>query len=251
MARRTIELAEEGRRVTSYAILLILVFALAGTESLTVGASNSAQVQSLARAQQLGSFGAGLGPVASPANPSLSPLPSAVIQAYDQADLSTVLNSTLPDTNGGYGIEFVSSSAGPFIINASREGFISSGHLSAVQAGGKTTGADITLWRSAIITGRVVDPSGRPIAGILVQALSASGFAGYDITGSDGIYAIETGLGNSNYTLYLSYVAGSIFYSSLLSNLGEATQVYPSYLPGYLPATVKTPVVANGTKMRL
>ena len=71
----------------------------------------------------------------------------------------------------------------------------------SVTAGVETTGVDISLGRSAIISGKLTTPSGTPIPGVTVTAISMGGgsYVGSAKTGVDGVYRIDSGLGSGTY----------------------------------------------------
>jgi hypothetical protein len=71
----------------------------------------------------------------------------------------------------------------------------------SVTAGVETAGVNISLGRSAIISGKVRTPSGDPVPGVSVSALSSDGgsYTGFATTGVDGTYKIESGLGSGTY----------------------------------------------------
>ena len=71
----------------------------------------------------------------------------------------------------------------------------------SVTAGAETTGVNIALSKSAIISGFAKTPAGNPIPGVTVTALSSDsgGYVGYAVTGVDGSYKIQSGLGSGTY----------------------------------------------------
>lgn len=73
----------------------------------------------------------------------------------------------------------------------------------SVTAGVETTGVNISLSRSSVISGKVRTPSGVPVTGVIVTAMSSDGgsYQGTATTGLDGSYRIESGLGAGNFTV--------------------------------------------------
>ncbi len=72
----------------------------------------------------------------------------------------------------------------------------------SVTAGVETKGVDISLGRSAVISGKLTTPSGAPIPGVTITAISTSSgthYTGFATTGADGTYKIESGLGTGTY----------------------------------------------------
>ena len=71
----------------------------------------------------------------------------------------------------------------------------------SVTAGIETKGVDISLGRSAIISGKLTTPAGAPIPGVTVTAISTGGtrYTGFAVTGADGSYKIQSSLGTGTY----------------------------------------------------
>ena len=74
----------------------------------------------------------------------------------------------------------------------------------SVTAGVKTTGKDLSLLRSGIISGHIRTPQNVPLANITVIASSVGGgttYFGTDETDAAGAYRIDTGLGTESYSI--------------------------------------------------
>jgi len=72
----------------------------------------------------------------------------------------------------------------------------------SVTAGSVTTGVNLALSRSGIISGRITTPTGDPLANITVTAFSLGyAYSGYDETNATGHYRIDSGLGTGTYTI--------------------------------------------------
>ncbi len=73
----------------------------------------------------------------------------------------------------------------------------------SVTAGVETKNVNISLDRSAIISGKVLTPTGQPVRGVIVSAVSDGGqnYNGFATTEADGSYRIESGLGTGTYTV--------------------------------------------------
>jgi hypothetical protein len=71
----------------------------------------------------------------------------------------------------------------------------------SVSVGVETTGVNIALSKSAIISGFAKTPAGNPIPGVTVTALSSDsgGYVGVAVTGVDGSYKIQSNLGSGTY----------------------------------------------------
>jgi hypothetical protein len=71
----------------------------------------------------------------------------------------------------------------------------------SVTAGVETKNVNFSLDRSATISGKVLTPTGQPVSGVTVSAISTGSpnYSGYAITGADGSYKIQSGLGTGTY----------------------------------------------------
>lgn len=124
-----------------------------------------------------------------------------------------VRRSTTTDADGRY--EFAELPAGRYTINANKAGFVTlqygqrrptePGTPVQIADGGSTGGLDLALPRGSVITGRLTDEFGEPIAGAQVQAqrygyqadgqrrLFPSGFTTSDDLGNFRVYGLMPG----------------------------------------------------------
>lgn len=143
---------------------------------------------------------------------------------------------------GVYGIGGLYA-AGNYNVSASADGFLKGYYpsLVAVSLGHNTTGIDLSLARSSIVTGRVTGPGGISVAGATV-ALYKNGSTnevGTDTTSSDGIYAIETNVAAGVYQVQVSVTTPeSIILGLNCLNLLGICAEEPNYVPGFMSATV-------------
>lgn len=107
------------------------------------------------------------------------------------------------DTAGNYGI-YMNLGSGAYNVSV----FLPSGYIGktmgpvSVTAGLSTTGINLSLERSGIISGRITTPGGQPLANLTVYASdSASGSFGSNQTDATGHYRIASGLASGNYTV--------------------------------------------------
>ncbi len=71
----------------------------------------------------------------------------------------------------------------------------------SVTAGSTTTGVNLALERSGIISGRITAPNGQPLANQTVIAAHCHGGFGIAETNATGYYRIASGLGTGQYTV--------------------------------------------------
>ena len=78
---------------------------------------------------------------------------------------------------------------GTVYVNVSANGFAAQSR--SVDISGDTTGVDFALVKGTLVSGRVTDTSGAPIAG---ASVSGSGSGGYDSTSTagDGTYTLDS-----------------------------------------------------------
>jgi protocatechuate 3,4-dioxygenase beta subunit len=108
----------------------------------------------------------------------------------------------LTDSNGNYKIITNLESGVYNVTVASATGYFTKTISGvSVTAGVETSGVNISLGSSATISGKVTSPSGIPIPGVSVTAISTDGggYLGSTKTGVDGSYKIESGLGSGTY----------------------------------------------------
>jgi hypothetical protein len=88
-----------------------------------------------------------------------------------------------------------------------------------VTAGSWTTGVDVSLQLSGIISGRITAPNGQPLANQTVIASSSDGggYFGFGETNATGYYRIATGLGTGAYTVMAGTGMGMNFTTTPVS----------------------------------
>lgn len=99
------------------------------------------------------------------------------------------------------------------------DGYITQMTTANVVAGVDTTGVNLALATSGIITGNIAAPNGTGLFGIDVYALSSTGGTYYGSATTDmaGNYRIATGLGTDNYTVYADGDGNYTAYGGLLT----------------------------------
>jgi hypothetical protein len=124
-----------------------------------------------------------------------------------------------------------------------------------VAAGVEANNVNFALDRSAIISGKVMNPSGLPVKGVTVTAISTGGtnFMGFALTEADGSFRIESGLGSGSYmvTVYSgtsfdqkSGVSATVGKETSGVNLTLDVTVQPSgIITGLVTDTKNTPIV--------
>jgi hypothetical protein len=112
------------------------------------------------------------------------------------------------DSNGDYTIA-TNLGTGTYNITAFYPTDYITGEVTGVSviAGSITSGIDLPLNRSGIISGRITaSPSGAPLANVSVDASSSEGaYFGFATSNATGYYSIVSGLGSGNYTVFASY----------------------------------------------
>jgi hypothetical protein len=95
----------------------------------------------------------------------------------------------------------------------------------SVTEGQKTTGVNMALQRSGIISGRITTPTNEPLANITVTAYNSlnpmAGF-GSDETNATGYYRIASGLGTGNFTV-MAYSGISFDSAEVFVTAGQET----------------------------
>jgi protocatechuate 3,4-dioxygenase beta subunit len=159
---------------------------------------------------------------------------------------ANVADSTVTDVDGTYTVKFLYSASG--WLQFSKDGFVTQYYGGASSAsfarvlkvplGTAVTGINVTLLRSASISGHVADAAGSPLEGVFVSAIPypccSLGSLNYSYTEDDGSYQIDQ-LPPGSYALYFSKSQ-----SSFLSQ-------YLGGTPTLLGATVLT--VGSGSKL--
>lgn len=165
-------------------------------------------------------------------------LPGASVDAQGPSSAS---NST--DSSGNYNVAHIYT-AGGYNASASADGFLKAYYqtLATVTLGHDTTGVNLNLARSSIVTGQVTGPTGIPVAGATVELVvnNTSTQVGSDTTTSDGLYSIETGVPAGLYQVEVEPPSGSSFFGLSLSCFSYASICpdNPAYLPGFMSRTV-------------
>jgi len=156
--------------------------------------------------------------------------------------------SNTTSSSGSYAFSKVYT-AGSYDVTASGDGFIqSSPQSTSVTLGHATTGVDVNLLRSSIVTGQVTGPTGAPVVGATVQlknSTTGNDVGTSDFTTSDGQYAIETDVPQGSYNITVIppegdlglFLVGCFTYATICP-------VEPTYVPGFMSQTVG--VVAVG-----
>jgi hypothetical protein len=93
-----------------------------------------------------------------------------------------------------------------------------------VTAGSRTTGIDLALDRSGVISGRVTTLGDQPLANVTVSAIGTSPTDfGFDQTNATGYYRIASGLGTDTYMVAASGHGGYNFTSDVSVTAGQQT----------------------------
>jgi hypothetical protein len=127
------------------------------------------------------------------------------VSAIPSSGTGTYFGSGHTDANGNYEMT-TNLGTGSYNVSVSYPtGYVGKtiGPISAT-AGTKTTGHDLSLDRSGIVSGHITTPLGVPIANATVIASSISGantYFGSNTTDNAGAYRIDSGLGTANYTI--------------------------------------------------
>jgi hypothetical protein len=130
-------------------------------------------------------------------------LPNIFVSAMPSGGSGTYFGSAETDANGNYEIT-TNLATGTYNVSVNLPtNYVGKtiGPVS-VTAGAKTTGTDLSLQRSGIISGHIRTPTNVPLANITVIASSFSGgttYVGTDDTDATGAYRIATGLGTGSY----------------------------------------------------
>jgi hypothetical protein len=167
------------------------------------------------------------------------------VSAIPSSGTGTYFGSAQTDANGNYEIT-TDLGTGSYNVSVSYPtGYVGKtiGPISAT-AGTKTTGADLSLDRSGIVSGYITTPLGVPIANVTVLASSLGGtgiYFGSNTTDNAGAYRIASGLGTANYTVSV--------YSGLSFNAtsNPVTVTAGSETPNIDLELTVTPPAASGT----
>jgi hypothetical protein len=128
-------------------------------------------------------------------------LPSIGLFAMPSSGSSSYFGIAETDASGNYEIT-MNLGTGSYNVSASLpQGYVglTRGPVS-VTAGSKTTGINLSLKKSGIISGRITTPLGAPLANLTVAA-NAGSYYGTGETNATGYYRIASGLGTESYTV--------------------------------------------------
>jgi hypothetical protein len=136
-----------------------------------------------------------------------------MVSAFNPSNMSYGYYA-LTDSNGDYQIA-ANLATGTYNVSVP----FPEGHIMkmiggiAVTVGAITTGQDIVLERSGIISGRATAiPSGAPVEDATITAMSDDlEYVGYSQTNATGYYRIVSGLGTGNYTVMAMYGIDYLF----------------------------------------
>ena len=179
-----------------------------------------------------------------------SPVADAIVTAYNATGTDTSGQTTFTDSNGNYQI-IQNLASGTYNVAVDYAVGYLNNTLNNVQvtAGVMTSGQNLALVKSGVITGTITSTStGAKLQGIDVFAESSDGvYAGFGSTNSAGVYTINTNLATGTYNLTESFPTGYITntVSGVSVIAGQTTtqniQLSPS---GVISGTVTN--VANG-----
>ena len=128
-------------------------------------------------------------------------LPSITLFAMPSSGSSSYFGIAETDASGNYEIT-MNLGTGSYNVSISLpQGYVglTKGPVS-VTAGSKTTGINLSLKKSGIISGRMTTPLGAPLANLTVAA-NAGSYYGTGETNATGYYRIASGLGTESYTV--------------------------------------------------
>jgi len=113
----------------------------------------------------------------------------------------------ITDSNGNYNLA-TNLATGTYNVTALiPEGHVMKSRSVPVTAGVQTTGINMALDRSGIISGKATAiPSGAPLANVTISAMANGGqYYGYTQTNATGHYRISNGLGTGTYMVFAVY----------------------------------------------
>lgn len=140
------------------------------------------------------------------------PLQNIMITAYT-TDGGTYGWYAITDANGNYHMA-TNLATGTYNVSV----FMTEGYFTKtiggieVTAGVETTGIDLELERSGVISGRVTTPApdSVPLGNASVYASSDAGYFGFAETDATGYYRISSGLGTGTYTVIAIYLGMNV-----------------------------------------
>jgi hypothetical protein len=129
-------------------------------------------------------------------------IPDIAVTAVPSSGGGTYFGTGLTDVAGNYGIDMNLGTGTYNVTVLMPRGYVGNtrGQVS-VTAGSKTTGIDLALQRSGVVSGRITTPGGQPLANVTVLASSPPSNLGFDHTNATGYYRITSGLGTGTYTV--------------------------------------------------
>lgn len=135
-------------------------------------------------------------------------LPNIVVFAMPSAGSATYFGTAETAGSGNYEIT-MNLGTGSYNVSVSLpQGYVGlTVGPASVTAGSKTTGINLSLKKSGIISGRITTPLGAPLANLTVIAMSSGGtttYYGTDETNATGYYRITSGLGTGSYQVIVS-----------------------------------------------
>ena len=130
--------------------------------------------------------------------------PSNIDKMVDAAQ-SLLASSAYRASTGEEGQFEISAPFFPGIYNASvfAPGYVATGGPAAITIDGMHTSQNVTVYLqpSAVLTGRVTDPEGKPMPGIIV-AVGSRHSSNYDVTMDDGVFVLDTGLKTGTHQIH-------------------------------------------------
>lgn len=158
------------------------------------------------------------------------PLKKAQVTLDDAASERTYAAAT--DDAGAFTLASLEPGAYELIVQ--KRGFVQDGKVVTLKAGQTPSGENIRLVPQGVVTGRIADRAGDPVAGVTIQAIQASSAGGvlrYSIAGSAttndlGEYRIF-GLNPGRYYLGGAYRAAGGYAAVYFPDAREATRAVP------------------------
>jgi hypothetical protein len=127
-------------------------------------------------------------------------IPNIGVYAMPSSGSGTYYGSGMTDVAGNYQINMNLGTETYNVTVLLPQGYVSKTVSPvSVTAGSTTTGVNLALERSGIISGRITAPNGQPLANISVDAFSATAGFGIDTTNATGYYRIASGLGTGTF----------------------------------------------------
>ena len=137
------------------------------------------------------------------------PLSNIAVYAFAASGSFGWYGST--DSNGNYNI-FTNLATGTYNVSALMpEGYSMKSATATVTVGVQTTGVNLALDPSGILSGRVTTPDGTPLANVTITAMAgAEQYYGFTETNATGHYRISSGLGTATYEVMAIYYGGGM-----------------------------------------